>query len=207
MPPSTDQSTNLRNKHNADSSITTVVGWGRTQADAGFGGRDDSGTKARSVDLIASVRTVMRSELEVWWEGELEGRSWLTFAAHSTADSDQHNYHIIRTCAGLEKGKHGKIKSAGVMGVVGIVREACDVQKTSATLTALLYMEVMLQAVQYYTYHPSSSMHQQGLEVAEIKVEMPRFLLRQATLATLPKQRSLLCHPSNLSKRRERWYQ
>lgn len=49
-----------------------VVGWGRTQADAGFGGRDDSGTKARSVDLIASVRTVMRSTLSVKnnWKGE-----------------------------------------------------------------------------------------------------------------------------------------
>lgn len=44
-----------------DTDSLCQVGWGRTQADAGFGGRDDSGTKARTVDLIASVRTVMRS--------------------------------------------------------------------------------------------------------------------------------------------------
>ncbi|KAI9932859.1 hypothetical protein MW887_009111 [Aspergillus wentii] len=38
------------------------VGWGRTQVDTGFGATHDStSVKAKFVDLIASVRTVMRS--------------------------------------------------------------------------------------------------------------------------------------------------
>lgn len=42
--------------------LTTTVGWGRTQADPGFGAtHDNSSVKAKSVNLIASVRTVMRS--------------------------------------------------------------------------------------------------------------------------------------------------
>lgn len=39
-----------------------IVGWGRTQAEPGFGASYDStSVKAKSVNLIASVRTVMRS--------------------------------------------------------------------------------------------------------------------------------------------------
>ena len=39
-----------------------IVGWGRTQAEPGFGANYDStSVKAKSVNLIASVRTVMRS--------------------------------------------------------------------------------------------------------------------------------------------------
>jgi hypothetical protein len=64
----------------------------------------------------------MRSKLEVWWEGGLEGRTWLTITAHSTADSHQHDHHIIRTCSGLKE-KHGKVKGAGAIGVLGIVSE------------------------------------------------------------------------------------
>ncbi|CAI7581034.1 hypothetical protein N7455_012442 [Penicillium solitum] len=42
------------------------VGWGRTQADPGFGATYDStSVKAKSVNLIASVRTVMRIPLIV----------------------------------------------------------------------------------------------------------------------------------------------
>ncbi|EEQ28219.1 conserved hypothetical protein [Microsporum canis CBS 113480] len=38
------------------------VGWSRTQYDAGFGAtQDNTSIKAKSADLIASVRTVMRS--------------------------------------------------------------------------------------------------------------------------------------------------
>ncbi|KAK2732816.1 hypothetical protein FQN55_003917 [Onygenales sp. PD_40] len=38
------------------------IGWGRTQYDPGFGAAPDSTSiKAKSVNLIASVRTVMRS--------------------------------------------------------------------------------------------------------------------------------------------------
>ncbi|PGH31553.1 hypothetical protein GX50_05645 [[Emmonsia] crescens] len=38
------------------------IGWGRTQYDAGFGAAsDNTSIKAKSVNLIASVRTVMRS--------------------------------------------------------------------------------------------------------------------------------------------------
>ncbi|KAI1928673.1 hypothetical protein LOZ39_001171 [Ophidiomyces ophidiicola] len=41
-----------------------TVGWGRTQSDPGFGTvNDDSSIKAKSVNLIASVRTVMRIPL------------------------------------------------------------------------------------------------------------------------------------------------
>ncbi|EFW18690.1 hypothetical protein D8B26_005511 [Coccidioides posadasii str. Silveira] len=40
------------------------IGWGRTQSDPGFGAtHDDSSIKAKSVNLIASVRTVMRIPL------------------------------------------------------------------------------------------------------------------------------------------------
>ncbi|KAE8148290.1 Yos1-like-domain-containing protein [Aspergillus avenaceus] len=38
------------------------IGWGRTQTDPAFGASYDSNSvKAKTVDLIASVRTVMRS--------------------------------------------------------------------------------------------------------------------------------------------------
>ncbi|PGH27350.1 hypothetical protein AJ80_01062 [Polytolypa hystricis UAMH7299] len=40
------------------------IGWGRTQHDAGFGASaDNASIKAKSVNLIASVRTVMRIPL------------------------------------------------------------------------------------------------------------------------------------------------
>ncbi|KAM5500676.1 hypothetical protein McaMca56_002527 [Microsporum canis] len=40
------------------------VGWSRTQYDAGFGAtQDNTSIKAKSADLIASVRTVMRIPL------------------------------------------------------------------------------------------------------------------------------------------------
>ncbi|KAJ5679573.1 Protein transport protein Y [Penicillium macrosclerotiorum] len=43
-----------------------AVGWGRTQAEPGFGASYDStSVKAKSVNLIASVRTVMRIPLIV----------------------------------------------------------------------------------------------------------------------------------------------
>jgi hypothetical protein len=42
------------------------IGWGRTQADPAFGATYDSTSiKAKSVNLIASVRTVMRIPLIV----------------------------------------------------------------------------------------------------------------------------------------------
>ncbi|KAJ5779673.1 hypothetical protein N7457_007393 [Penicillium paradoxum] len=42
------------------------VGWGRTQSEPGFGATYDStSVKAKSVNLIASVRTVMRIPLIV----------------------------------------------------------------------------------------------------------------------------------------------
>ncbi|KAJ5380122.1 Protein transport protein Y [Penicillium cataractarum] len=42
------------------------IGWGRTQAEPGFGATYDStSVKAKSVNLIASVRTVMRIPLIV----------------------------------------------------------------------------------------------------------------------------------------------
>ncbi|EZF26797.1 hypothetical protein H112_01103 [Trichophyton rubrum D6] len=40
------------------------IGWSRTQYDAGFGAtHDNTSIKAKSADLIASVRTVMRIPL------------------------------------------------------------------------------------------------------------------------------------------------
>ncbi|KAJ5640690.1 Protein transport protein Y [Penicillium herquei] len=42
------------------------IGWGRTQAEPGFGSSYDStSVKAKSINLIASVRTVMRIPLIV----------------------------------------------------------------------------------------------------------------------------------------------
>ncbi|KAJ5898969.1 Protein transport protein Y [Penicillium taxi] len=42
------------------------IGWGRTQAEPGFGATYDStSVKAKSVNMIASVRTVMRIPLIV----------------------------------------------------------------------------------------------------------------------------------------------
>lgn len=67
--------------------LTTTVGWGRTQADPGFGStHDNSSVKAKSVNLIASVRTVMRSMFihrhichRGGGEGEEDGEDhWLT---------------------------------------------------------------------------------------------------------------------------------
>ncbi|OJD19637.1 hypothetical protein AJ78_00368 [Emergomyces pasteurianus Ep9510] len=41
------------------------IGWGRTQYDPGFGAAsDNTSIKAKSVNLIASVRTVMRTRME-----------------------------------------------------------------------------------------------------------------------------------------------
>ncbi|KAB8224604.1 Yos1-like-domain-containing protein [Aspergillus novoparasiticus] len=42
------------------------IGWGRSQADPAFGtSYDSTSVKAKTVDLIASVRTVMRSMLSM----------------------------------------------------------------------------------------------------------------------------------------------
>ncbi|KAJ5809920.1 Protein transport protein Y [Penicillium tannophilum] len=42
------------------------IGWGRTQAEPGFGAsHDTTSVKAKSINLIASVRTVMRIPLIV----------------------------------------------------------------------------------------------------------------------------------------------
>ncbi|KAJ5638010.1 hypothetical protein N7490_007889 [Penicillium lividum] len=42
------------------------IGWGRTQAEPGFGASyDGTSVKAKSINLIASVRTVMRIPLIV----------------------------------------------------------------------------------------------------------------------------------------------
>lgn len=47
---------------NDDANYLIKVGWSRTQYDAGFGAtHDNTSIKAKSADLIASVRTVMRS--------------------------------------------------------------------------------------------------------------------------------------------------
>ncbi|KAL4811286.1 Yos1-like protein [Aspergillus unguis] len=42
------------------------IGWGRTQADPAFGAAYDStSVKAKTINLIASVRTVMRSTYSI----------------------------------------------------------------------------------------------------------------------------------------------
>lgn len=52
----------FRPKHQDDYADSIPVGWGRTQTDPAFGAmHDNSSVKAKSVNLIASVRTVMRS--------------------------------------------------------------------------------------------------------------------------------------------------
>jgi hypothetical protein len=48
--------------HKANNHNRFIVGWGRSQADPTFGtSHDSTSVKAKTVDLIASVRTVMRS--------------------------------------------------------------------------------------------------------------------------------------------------
>lgn len=52
----------LQPKHQNDYADSIPVGWGRTQTDPAFGAmHDNASVKAKSVNLIASVRTVMRS--------------------------------------------------------------------------------------------------------------------------------------------------
>lgn len=52
--------------HNArpkTNQLTSTVGWGSSAQDPGFGGvQDTTSIKAKIVNLIASVRTLMRSE-------------------------------------------------------------------------------------------------------------------------------------------------
>lgn len=57
----------------------STVGWGRTQAEPGFGATYDStSVKAKSVNLIASVRTVMRSTLPEHLYSPLHPNIWVT---------------------------------------------------------------------------------------------------------------------------------
>lgn len=96
-----------------------IVGWGRTQAEPGFGATYDStSVKAKSVNLIASVRTVMRSTLIplspgtrycLWCSSHREGilqaegsskvEDWrlMRTVNNSTAHRHQHNHHRLRT--------------------------------------------------------------------------------------------------------------
>jgi hypothetical protein len=74
-----------------------TVGWGR-QSDPGFGASlDNTSVKAKTINLIASVRTVMRSTV---------ASSFICFALRqlthdssncSTSDSDQHDHYRLRT--------------------------------------------------------------------------------------------------------------
>ncbi|KAF4165735.1 hypothetical protein CNMCM6936_007455 [Aspergillus lentulus] len=66
------------------------IGWGRTQADPAFGATYDSTSiKAKSVNLIASVRTVMRKD--GLYEAELTVRS-----GYSTPNRDQYDDNHLR---------------------------------------------------------------------------------------------------------------
>lgn len=60
VPQSIHQPNQAKQSTNHTNSI--AVGWGRTQSDPAFGAMyDNTSVKAKSVNLIASVRTVMRS--------------------------------------------------------------------------------------------------------------------------------------------------
>ncbi|KAF7508023.1 hypothetical protein GJ744_009920 [Endocarpon pusillum] len=125
------------------------VGWGRTQADAGFGGRDDSGTKARTVDLIASVRTVMRSTAHEY-EG-LKRQTLLTQVERSTINSDKYDHHFIRTRSGLREDRNWhyacftaweRIEKCSIM-----LRRTSQIPEVLVTVSPILYMEQVLQTV------------------------------------------------------------
>lgn len=78
-----------------------LVGWGNTPTEPSFGGaRDDAASvKGKLVNLISSVRTLMRSECLHRLE-QLFGADML---CNSTAHSDQHIGHSLRTCSRLKR--------------------------------------------------------------------------------------------------------
>lgn len=85
------------------------MGWGRTQAEPGFGASYDStSVKAKTINLIASVRTVMRSTLPtsnpcVVRSADLSNlrTSSQELTTSSTPHHHQHCHHCVRADPGL----------------------------------------------------------------------------------------------------------
>jgi hypothetical protein len=84
--------------------VPQLVGWTASASDPGFGGRDDGSLKARLINLVSSVRTLMRSTYPSCctlpgtpreWEGGGHTRSELTIL--STAYVYQHPYDNLPT--------------------------------------------------------------------------------------------------------------
>ncbi len=111
-----------------------AVGWGNAQSDPGFGtSTDTTSVKAKMVNLIASVRTLMRSELgpplsHFLFEGcGIEGRYRIGRRADgrdSTADSDQYSGDRLRACFGMSRGGRllGEARGSGELyGISGIL--------------------------------------------------------------------------------------
>ena len=81
-----------------------IVGWGRAQPEPGFGSSyDNSSIKARTVNLITSVRTVMRS---MWFLAVygLWDICWWFARLISTLDRDKYGDNCLRVDTGIMAG-------------------------------------------------------------------------------------------------------
>ena len=168
-----------------DTDSLCKVGWGRTQADAGFGGRDDSGTKARTVDLIASVRTVMRSMAHDH-EG-LERQALLTQVERSTIDSDKYDHHFIRTRSGLGEDRSWRYGCFIAWGRIEKVLHHLAKKIQGSRSAAHCERDIIHGAGA-----PDGIIYPKELRWPEIDFKVPHFPLNQTILAVLcdPK-----CHP------------
>lgn len=82
----------------ATDSIQTV-GWGSTQQEPAFGGpSDNTSVKSKVINLISSVRTLMRSTCSSC----VCRISCADFSPYSTAYRHQHSHHRLRTYTGMK---------------------------------------------------------------------------------------------------------
>ncbi|KAI9879945.1 MAG: hypothetical protein M1830_006253 [Pleopsidium flavum] len=76
------------------------IGWGNAQSDPGFGASSDTASvKAKIVNLIASVRTLMRSMLQPQCQSEVHKEVCIVEKADSkdsTANSDKYSGDRLR---------------------------------------------------------------------------------------------------------------
>ena len=76
-----------------------TVGWGSTQQEPAFGGpSDNTSVKSKVINLISSVRTLMRSTCSSC----VCRISCADFSAYSTAYRHQHSHHRLRTYTGMK---------------------------------------------------------------------------------------------------------
>ena len=76
-----------------------TVGWGSTQQEPAFGGpSDNTSVKSKVINLISSVRTLMRSTCSSC----VCRISCADFSPYSTAYRHQHSHHRLRTYTGMK---------------------------------------------------------------------------------------------------------